>query len=171
MAFYCLRCGNKLNEKVNNYNDCKNCGFRQYINPVQSNSVIIENNKKEILLVKRKFDPKKDYWDLPGGFITIKENLEESTRREIKEELGINLGELYYLGSFPDKYLFQKINWDIIAFSFYTKMPKQKIKISDDISGYKFFAKKNIPYKRLGFKGLKLAINKYLKIKKSDLFK
>jgi ADP-ribose pyrophosphatase YjhB (NUDIX family) len=163
---YCIKCGYKLNKKVKNYNDCKRCGFRQYLNPVPTNSVIIENNKKEILLVKRKFNPKKNYWDLPGGFVMPDENIENSTRREIKEELGITLGKLYYLGSFFDKYLFQKINWDILAFSFFAKMPKQKIKISDDITGYKFFSKKNIPYKKLGFRGLKLAIDKFYELRK-----
>jgi len=164
MTLYCLRCGNKLNNQEKNYNDCENCGFRQYLNPVPTNSVIIENEKEEILLVKRKFDPKKNFWDLPGGFVMINENIEESTRREIREELGINLGKLHYLGSYSDKYLFQKINWDILAFSFYARMPKQKITISDDISGYKFFPKKNIPYKKLGFDGLRIAISEYLKL-------
>ena len=130
MILHCFRCGGVLSKKSLEYFDCKKCKYRHYMNPVPSNSLILENEKGEILLVKRKFNPKKNFWDLPGGFIKLKETLEESVKREVKEELGINVKKMTYLGSYTDKYLYQGIKWNIIAFSFYTKMPKQKIKKS-----------------------------------------
>ena len=166
MILHCFRCGGVLSKKSLEYFDCKKCKYRHYMNPVPSNSLILENEKGEILLVKRKFNPKKNFWDLPGGFIKLKETLEESVKREVKEELGINVKKMTYLGSYTDKYLYQKIVWNILAFSFYTKMPKQKILIGDDITEYRFFSKDKVPYKMLGFKGLKLAIDKFFEIKK-----
>lgn len=167
MKFHCLRCGNKLSKHSNKEFVCSKCTYTHYVNPFPTTSVIIENKNKEIMLVKRKFPPKKGYWDLPGGFIDLNESGEECTRREIKEELGINLKEVFYIGSYPDKYFFQGVNWDTLALSYFTKMPPQNITVSDDISGYQFFKISEIPFNKLAFENLGKTIKDYLKIKKS----
>jgi len=169
MKFHCLRCGSKLRKYSHREFICPKCRYTHYVNPYPTTSVIVENEKGEIMLVKRKYNPKKGYWDLPGGFVDLGESGEECSRREIKEELGINLKELIYLGSYPDKYFFQKINENTFTLWYMAKMPKEKIKVSDDISGYKFFKPKSIPYNRLAFVNLGKAIDAYLKFKK--LFK
>lgn len=43
----------------------------------------------KILLVKRKNHPSIGYWALPGGFINLEENLEDTARRELEEETGV----------------------------------------------------------------------------------
>lgn len=45
----------------------------------------------KVLLVKRKKEPFKDQWALPGGFIEETEDLEEAIRRELREETGIEV--------------------------------------------------------------------------------
>ena len=49
--------------------------------------------------------------DFPGGFIDPNETAEEALRREIKEELGINLGVLKYIGSYPNIYDYKKVRY------------------------------------------------------------
>lgn len=61
--------------------------------PIAGAPVIIQNSKGEILLGKRE---KKhvlfpDYWGLPGGMVEYGEHLTEAAKREIKEELGIDI--------------------------------------------------------------------------------
>lgn len=55
-----------------------------------------------ILLIKRKNEPFKDAWALPGGFIEMQETLEESAARELREETGLTGVELHQLGTFGD---------------------------------------------------------------------
>ncbi len=55
---FCPKCGEKLIAQKENFLRCEKCGFHFYINPLPCNAVIIENEKGEIMLVKRKFDPK-----------------------------------------------------------------------------------------------------------------
>ena len=44
----------------------------------------------EVLLVKRSNHPSIGFWALPGGFINLREDLEETARRELQEETGVS---------------------------------------------------------------------------------
>jgi 8-oxo-dGTP diphosphatase len=52
--------------------------------------------------LRRKHDPFADCWALPGGFIEMDETLEESARRELREETGLETGVLRQLGTYGD---------------------------------------------------------------------
>jgi len=64
--------------------------------------VIIVSPEKEILLLKRakhmKRNPNK--WDLPGGHRKQNEKIEDAARREVKEELGIDIEDLSKVDEF-----------------------------------------------------------------------
>ena len=47
-------------------------------------------NALEVLLVKRSNHPSIGFWALPGGFINLREDLEETARRELQEETGVS---------------------------------------------------------------------------------
>lgn len=49
--------------------------------------VIIKDNM--VLLIKRRNDPYKDKWAIPGGFVEYGERTEDAVLREIKEETGL----------------------------------------------------------------------------------
>jgi 8-oxo-dGTP diphosphatase len=53
-----------------------------------------------VLLIKRKFEPFKKYWALPGGLVKNEESLELAVQRELKEEAGIDVNYLEQLYSF-----------------------------------------------------------------------
>ena len=44
-----------------------------------------------IILLKRGFDPGKDLWTFPGGFVDLGESVEQAAHREVDEELGIRI--------------------------------------------------------------------------------
>jgi 8-oxo-dGTP diphosphatase len=49
----------------------------------------IMNDSLKILLIKRKYDPYKGMFALPGGYINIDEELEDGVKRELEEETGV----------------------------------------------------------------------------------
>ena len=52
-----------------------------------ADGAIIKDNK--ILLIKRKNDPFKGKWALPGGFVEYGEKVEDAVVREVLEETGV----------------------------------------------------------------------------------
>ncbi len=52
-------------------------------------AVIVENGK--ILLVRRANEPNKGKWSVPGGLVRKGERLMEALKREIMEELGVEI--------------------------------------------------------------------------------
>lgn len=52
-------------------------------------AVILHNGK--ILLEKRKNDPGKGKWSIPGGLVELGERVEETVVREVKEETGLDV--------------------------------------------------------------------------------
>lgn len=160
---FCLVCSLPLSKKEKRLSVCKN-GHRLYINPIPCNAAIIENERQEILLVKRKVDPKKGYWDWPGGFIEPGESFEESIKREINEELGVEIKIEKLLGVFEDTYLYQNIKYPILCLVVSAKITNGRLKASDDVAGFEFFSKKEVLKQKLAFKAIKKGIEVYLKI-------
>lgn len=68
-------------------------------------SILILNNSGEILLVRHGDHT----WGVPGGFMELGESVEESARREVREEIGIQIKKLVLYGVFSGKELYTKL--------------------------------------------------------------
>ncbi len=160
---FCPICKGDLEEKLHNLLVCKNCGYNFYQNPAPTCALILENSRGEILLVKRKFEPKKGMLDLPGGFIEPNESIEEATIREIKEELGIDVSEFKYLTSYPDDYLYDGVNLKILGITLTGKVDDNAIIApSDDVEDAKFYKKEEIPLEEIAFENIEQALIDYI---------
>jgi 8-oxo-dGTP diphosphatase len=70
-------------------------------NPIPTVDVILEKGA-DILLVKRRTEPFKDYLSLPGGFVHEGEKVEEAIKREAKEETSLEIDPIDILGVYSD---------------------------------------------------------------------
>ena len=68
---------------------CSECGTVFYRNPLPVAASVVLNDKREVLLVKRKNEPHKGMWCLPIGFAELDETIVQAAQRELKEETGI----------------------------------------------------------------------------------
>lgn len=59
-----------------------------------------EEGKITVLLIKRKYEPFKNKWAIPGGFIKDNESLEQAVERELFEETGLKINYLEQLYTF-----------------------------------------------------------------------
>jgi 8-oxo-dGTP diphosphatase len=57
-------------------------------------------NDRQLLLIKRKNDPYKGMWALPGGFVEDDEELDTAAIRELEEETGLKVNAMTQLYTF-----------------------------------------------------------------------
>ena len=116
-----------------------------------------------ILFGVRKNDPGRGMLDLPGGFVDPGETAEEAVRREIKEELRIEIHSLHYLFSFPNKYLYKGIEYDTLDLIFLVQWEEPpEIKAADDLEDVLWVGHTEIEYDKIGFESLRRAVRRYL---------
>ncbi len=161
---FCPKCGSDTERKLPNLLVCKNCTYNYYLNPAPTSGLIIENSKGEIMLVKRALEPKKGFLDIAGGFVEPDESLEESAVREAKEELGVDITDVKYFSSYSDEYLYQAVNIKTLGFILTAKLTDEtKIQPADDVEEVLFFNKKENPFEKIAFEGVKQGLIDYLK--------
>src|SRR5262245_46497942 len=64
--------------------------------------LVSKETPTRVLLIRRKHDPFAGLWAFPGCFIDMDETLEESARRELREETSLETGTLWQLGAYGD---------------------------------------------------------------------
>lgn len=114
----------------------------EYKSPsITADGILIKN--QQILLVKRKNQPFKGKWALPGGFVEYEEKTEDTVIREVLEETGLKtkINQLAGVYSDPDRdprghtitvaYILDIIGGELVA--------------GDDASDVKFFNVKELP--------------------------
>ena len=82
---------------------CPACGLVVYDNPAPTASALVVRDGA-LLLTRRAREPLAGEWDVPGGFVEPMELPDQTVRRELREETGleVEVGEL--LGIFLDRY-------------------------------------------------------------------
>ena len=67
---------------------------------VTVDAVIIKNNS--IILIRRKNEPFKNFWALPGGFVEYNETVEHAVIREAREETGLDVKVVKLIGVYSE---------------------------------------------------------------------
>lgn len=135
---YCPRCGSHSFEIVTERSFlCGDCGFNLYVNSAAAVACLIFNAGGELLLTRRAIEPHKGTLDLPGGFVDPGERAEDAVRRELKEELGLEVLRMSYLDSRPNEYTFGGITVFTTDLAFMIEPESlQNIAAADDISSF-----------------------------------
>lgn len=85
--------------------DCPHCGKQipRFPFPLLTVDGLITDDQGRVLLIERRFPP--PGWALPGGFVDRGETVEAAVRREVREEAGVEIGELaqYHVYSDPTR--------------------------------------------------------------------
>ena len=70
--------------------------------PALTVDCVVFDARGRVLLIRRKNEPFKGYYALPGGFVEIGETVEAACRRELNEETGIVAGAIRLVGVYSN---------------------------------------------------------------------
>lgn len=116
---HCPRCGQSLPPREGrNHLDCGRCGLRYYFNPTVAAAAFVHRADGALLWIRRARDPARGKLAPPGGFIDIGETVEEALRREVREEVGIELVSMQFLISQPNTYPYREITYPVLDLFF-----------------------------------------------------
>ncbi|KXB05237.1 hypothetical protein AKJ50_01445 [candidate division MSBL1 archaeon SCGC-AAA382A13] len=108
--------------------------------------IIIEMDEG-IVLVKRKNNPFRGDWAIPGGFVEYGETVEEAARREAEEETGlrVELENLVGVYSDPDR----DPRGHVVSICFSATKKEGELRAATDAANVKVF--KEVPWNNLAF--------------------
>jgi NAD+ diphosphatase len=140
---YCPRDGSRLTAGNDGRPACSQCGFIDYQNPKPCVAIIIVDATGQVLLGRRRFEPRRGMWDIPGGFIDRDESAEEAVVRECREETSLEIAQMEYLGSVSDAY--DDRGTRTLNLVFLVRQVIGKECPADDVAELRWFAASEIP--------------------------
>jgi 8-oxo-dGTP diphosphatase len=117
--------------------------------PAVSVDIAVFSTRSEglhILLVQRGREPFKDSWALPGGFVDMDESLENTARRELAEETGLEISKIEQLGAYGDPQ--RDPRGRVISVAYWTLLSQdddQQVQGADDASQADWFPITDLP--------------------------
>lgn len=137
----------------------------KYKTPSLTTDIFIFDDDFNFILIKRKNNPYKDYWALPGGFVEYGESVETSAIREAKEETSIDveLKDLVNVYSNPDR----DPRGHTISIAFTAKGDFSTRNADSDASDIDIFSEQNLNQINLAFDHDKIIKDCLKKAKKS----
>lgn len=159
---FCGRCGSKTEHKVNERAKiCPNCNLVEY--PRTSPAIIVAVIKDGKLLLAHNARFENNMYSLVAGFVDLNETLEDCVRREVFEEIGIQIKNIKYLNSqswpFPNS----------LMMGFLAEYASGEINVDGvEINHAAWFSKDNLPTLPPKFTIARKVIDKYIEDKLFD---
>lgn len=167
---YCPKCGSaSFSIEGEKSFLCTDCGFHFFINSASAVAALIENEKGELLLTVRAFEPNVGMLDLPGGFVDPMETAEQALTRELKEELNLDTIEMQYLVSYPNEYVYSGYSVFTTDLAFVCKVKGwEHLHAKDDVTDINFVTKENINWDRISAVSIRRIIETHWGIQSTE---
>lgn len=122
----------------------------QYKNPCATTDMVLfsyagekpDTDALKVLLVCRKNHPSIGYWALPGGFVELYENLEDTARRELEEETGVKGLPVEQFGCYGDYQRDPRARVITTAYFSLVNEKEVRVKAGDDAADAAWFTVK-----------------------------
>ncbi|MDP9292974.1 MAG: NUDIX domain-containing protein [Actinomycetota bacterium] len=156
-ARFCPRCAQPADVDYPRSISCPACGYGEYYNPKPVAAAIPLTDDRRVVLLRRAFDPGKDLWTFPGGFVDLGESVEDAAHRETDEELkiAIELGQLVGVYSRPE---------DRVVLVVFAARALAEPQTTEEATEVRAFAPEEIPWDELAFWSTGRALRDFLAI-------
>lgn len=101
-------------------------------------AVIVCNGK--ILLEKRKSEPGRGKWTIPGGLVELGESAEQTVKREVREETNLEVEQPKLIDVVNNITLDEddRIKYHFVIVDYFVKLKGGKLKAADDAAQLKY---------------------------------
>jgi len=161
---YCGYCGTPYEQRMMEGRQrlfCPACQEVRYENPVPAATALVLNEQRQLLLGRRKNDPQKGHWCLPGGFIEQGESMEQAALRELKEETGLDGAIVSFVDCF---YQESRFYGSLIIFGYLVEIKGGTMQAADDLEEVRFFDLADLP--ALAFESHQKLVEQLKKVKR-----
>lgn len=165
---YCPKCGAGAQWVEPKLLACRGCGFELYLNAATAAAALIADKQGRLLVIERAREPKKGAWDLPGGFTDPGESAEESLRREVKEELDLEIVSMRYLCSYPNTYEYMGLCYATVDLGFICQVADAAAvrACPSEVAEFHSVPLEELDPARFGFDSIKKIVQRYLAVRR-----
>lgn len=166
VPIFCPGCATRLEWRVvgphrERHLACPACRFVHYDNPAPCAGVLVTNGRGQLLLGRRGRAPFRGWWNILGGFVEGREHPEETARREVREESGIEVRIDGLLGIWMDRY--GRTPEQTLNIMYHGTMLSGVPTPGDDVVALRWFDAADVPVERVAFRNGREAVRAWLR--------
>jgi 8-oxo-dGTP diphosphatase len=160
---FCPLCGGALVRRVvppdmRQHPVCQACGFVFYLHPkVVAATIPVRDGR--VLLTRRAIEPARGLWTFPGGYVDWGEDVLAAARREMAEEvrLDVDIGGLVGIYSYPET--------PVVIVVYQATVPHGVEPEANDheVLELAYFSPEEIPWEALAFRSTQEALRDWLR--------
>jgi ADP-ribose pyrophosphatase YjhB (NUDIX family) len=160
---FCPLCGANVVRRVvsrdmREHPVCEGCGFVCYLHP-KLVAITIPVRDGRVLLTRRAIEPAHGLWTFPGGYVDWGEDLAAAARREMREEVGLDLPPAGLVGI----YSYESAPVVIVAYHVTVPDGLEAVPDTHEVSEARYFALADLPWDALAFRSTREALEDWLR--------
>ena len=161
---FCPRCGvarAEANDEVAPFR-CEACGFLYFFNPAVAVAALILRDDGKALFIRRAKEPASGRLALVGGFVDVGESAEHALRREVREEVQLELDQLRFLSSSPNEYHYQGTTYPVVDLVFLARTPDHDRAVAlDGVASFAWLDPHAVDLEDLAFRSMRDAVRRF----------
>ena len=168
---FCPRCGRPRDPQARSTGSghaptqpfhCAACGLHYYFNATLAVAAILLGPDDRALFIRRAKEPAKGKLAVPGGFVDIGETAEQALRREILEEVNLEVGPLRFLCTAPNEYHYRGVTYPVLDLAFVTRaLAIDRVAALDGVESYIWLEPRRVPMEEIAFPSIRQALECY----------
>jgi NADH pyrophosphatase NudC (nudix superfamily) len=140
---------------------CTACQFVLFFNAAAAVAGLILDGAR-LLVTVRAGEPHPGMLDLPGGFVDPGERAEQALRREVREELSLEVTDTEYLGSSVNEYLYGGVTYPTTDLAFRCAVaPGAEPVADDDVADWQWLAPDEVRLDRFCSDSMREFVDQY----------
>jgi ADP-ribose pyrophosphatase YjhB (NUDIX family) len=163
---YCPRCSARRATTTDGPEpfSCASCGFLFFFNPAVAVAAIILRPDGLALFIRRAKEPARGRLALVGGFVDPGENAEGALKREVREEVGLELDALTFVSSSPNEYHYRGTTYPVVDLIFAGTTRQTQAHALDGVAALEWLDPFDVRVDDLAFVSMRDGVARYREI-------